>query len=104
MKHPIQTKHCFFAPYEGANVNMPSRTNEEDTPLHTVARYGVPELLALYLSHGASVDAVNSLQETALMTAAFWAYDTKKQIYSQDHHLVCRLLLDHHAGTFKRTK
>ncbi|KAI3358493.1 hypothetical protein L3Q82_014910, partial [Scortum barcoo] len=82
---------------KGADINMPSHNNEEDTPLHTAARFGVPELVALYLAHGATVDAVNSLQETPLMTAAFWAFDTKEQIYSQDHHIVCRLLLDHHA-------
>ncbi|XP_051247204.1 ankyrin repeat and SOCS box protein 4 [Dicentrarchus labrax] len=82
---------------KGAKVNMPSQSHDEETPLHTVARFGVPELLALYLNHGASVDAVNFLQETPLMTAAFWAFDPKEQIYSQDHHLVCRLLLDHHA-------
>ncbi|XP_018522559.2 ankyrin repeat and SOCS box protein 4 [Lates calcarifer] len=82
---------------KGAKVNMPSHNNEEDTPLHTAARFGVPELAALYLIHGASVDAVNSFQETPLMTAAFWAFDTKEQIYSEDHHFVCRLLLDHQA-------
>ncbi|XP_049459255.1 ankyrin repeat and SOCS box protein 4 isoform X1 [Epinephelus fuscoguttatus] len=82
---------------KGANVNEPSNNNEEVTPLHTAARFGVPELAALYLAHGASVNAVNSLQETALMTACFWAFDAKEQTYSQDHHLVCRLLLDHHA-------
>lgn len=87
-------------PHEGAEVNMPSQNNEEDTPLHTAARFGVPELVALYLAHGASVDAVNSLQETPLMTAVFWTFDTKEQIYSQDHHIVCRLLLDHQAGEF----
>lgn len=86
--------------HEGADVNMPSNNKDEDTPLHTAARFGVPELVALYLGHGASVDAVNSLQETPLMTAAFWTFDAKEQIYSQDHHLVCRLLLDHHASEF----
>ncbi|XP_036947869.1 ankyrin repeat and SOCS box protein 4 isoform X3 [Acanthopagrus latus] len=82
---------------KGAAVNVPSNSNEEDTPLHTVARFGVPQLLALYLAHGASVDVVNSAQETALMTAVFWSYDSKEQNYSQDHQIVCRLLLDHHA-------
>ncbi|XP_004547968.2 ankyrin repeat and SOCS box protein 4 [Maylandia zebra] len=82
---------------KGAKVNKASHNNEEDTPLHTAARFGVPELVALYLAHGASVNAVNSLQETPLMTAAFWAFDTKEQTYSQDHHLVCRLLLDYQA-------
>ncbi|XP_056153963.1 neurabin-1 [Lampris incognitus] len=82
---------------QGAKVNMPSHNNDEDTPLHTAARFGVPELVALYLAHGACVNAVNSRQETPLITAAFWALETKEQIYSQDHHLVCRILLDHKA-------
>ncbi|XP_074470115.1 ankyrin repeat and SOCS box protein 4 [Sebastes fasciatus] len=82
---------------KGAKVNTPGYNNEEDTPLHTAARFGVPELVALYLTNGASVDAVNSLQETPLMTACFWSFDSKEQLYSQDHHLVCRLLLDHQA-------
>ncbi|XP_034561086.1 ankyrin repeat and SOCS box protein 4 [Notolabrus celidotus] len=82
---------------KGANINMQSHSNEMETPLHTAAKFGVPELVALYLSHRASVDALNSLQETPLMTAAFWAFDTKEQIFSEDHHLVCRLLLDHQA-------
>lgn len=77
---------------------MHSHSNNEETPLHTAARFGVPELTALYLCHGASVDAVNSFQETPLMTAVFWAYDSKEQTYSQNHHLVCRLLLDQEAG------
>ncbi|TNN72166.1 Ankyrin repeat and SOCS box protein 4 [Liparis tanakae] len=83
---------------KGANLDMPSNNNEEDTPLHTAARFGIPELVAIYLANGASVDAVNSLQETPLMTACFWAFDAKEQSYSQDHHLVCRLLLDHQAN------
>ncbi|XP_034016745.1 ankyrin repeat and SOCS box protein 4 isoform X1 [Thalassophryne amazonica] len=82
---------------KGAKVNMPSQNNNEDTPLHTAARFGVPELVALYLAHGASVDALNSFQESPLLTAAFWAFDTKDQTYNQDHHLVCRILLDYKA-------
>ncbi|XP_036000915.1 ankyrin repeat and SOCS box protein 4 [Fundulus heteroclitus] len=82
---------------KGAKVNAASQDNKEDTPLHTAARFGVPELVALLLAHGASVDARNALQETPLMTAAFWAFDSKEQVYSQDHHFVCRLLLDHRA-------
>ncbi|XP_019945980.1 ankyrin repeat and SOCS box protein 4 [Paralichthys olivaceus] len=82
---------------KGAKINIPSYNNDEVTPLHTAARFGVPELVALYLAHGASVNAINSFQETPLITAAFWAFDTKEQIYSEDHHLVCRLLLDHQA-------
>ncbi|TKS88556.1 Ankyrin repeat and SOCS box protein 4 [Collichthys lucidus] len=82
---------------KGAKVNMPSHSNDGETPLHTVARLGVPELLALYLAHGATVDVVNSLQETPLITAAFWAFDAKEQSFSQNHRFICRLLLDHQA-------
>uniref|UniRef100_A0A3P9K1R6 Ankyrin repeat and SOCS box containing 4 n=1 Tax=Oryzias latipes TaxID=8090 RepID=A0A3P9K1R6_ORYLA len=82
---------------KGAKINMTSNNNEEDTPLHTAARFGVPELVALFLAHGASVNAVNILQETPLMTAVFWSFDSKEQTYSQDHYIVCRLLLDHQA-------
>ncbi|KAF7221670.1 transcript variant X1 [Nothobranchius furzeri] len=82
---------------EGARVNKASHNKEEDTPLHAAARFGIPELVALFLAHGASVDALNAYQETPLMTAVFWAFDSKQQIYSQDHHLVCRILLDHRA-------
>ncbi|XP_063755700.1 ankyrin repeat and SOCS box protein 4 isoform X2 [Eleginops maclovinus] len=82
---------------KGAKVNMPGDNNEADTPLHSAARFGVPELVALYLANGADVNAINSLQETPLMTACFWAFDSKEQMYSEDHHLVCRLLLDNQA-------
>ena len=77
---------------------MPSQNSDEDTPLHTAARFGIPELAALYLSHGGHVDALNSRLETPLITAAFWALDARLQTYSQDHHLVARILLDHNAG------
>lgn len=82
---------------KGGNVNMPSHNSEEDTPLHTAARFGVPELVALYLANGASVNAVNSHLETPLITAAFWTLDAREQTYSEDHHLLCRILLDHQA-------
>ncbi|XP_019905711.2 ankyrin repeat and SOCS box protein 4 isoform X2 [Esox lucius] len=81
----------------GADVNKPSQNKDENTPLHTAARLGIPELVALYISHGARVDALNSLNETPLITAAFWAMDVREQTYSEDHHLVCRILLDHGA-------
>ncbi|KAM9738266.1 ankyrin repeat and SOCS box protein 4 isoform 2-T2 [Menidia menidia] len=82
---------------KGADIEKAGENNEEHTPLHTAARFGVPELAALYLTHGASVNPLDSFGETPLMTAVFWAFDSKQQIYSQDHHLVCRLLLDHYA-------
>uniref|UniRef100_A0A3B4AAU6 SOCS box domain-containing protein n=1 Tax=Periophthalmus magnuspinnatus TaxID=409849 RepID=A0A3B4AAU6_9GOBI len=82
----------------GANVNIVSSNHDEVTPLHTAARFGIPELVGLYLLNGAQVDTVNSALETPLMTAAFWAYDSREQRYSPEHQLVCRLLLDHGAG------
>ena len=83
----------------GGKVNKASFNRDEDTPLHIAARFGVPELVALYLAHGAAVNAVNARLETPLFTAVYWAFDTmKEQPYSQDHHLVCRILLDHKAG------
>ncbi|XP_017548344.1 ankyrin repeat and SOCS box protein 4 isoform X1 [Pygocentrus nattereri] len=82
----------------GANVNAESHNSDEDTPLHTAARFGISELVALYAAHGANVDAVNARMETPLITAAFWAMDTREQTYSEDHHLVCRMLLDYGAN------
>ncbi|KAM9391141.1 ankyrin repeat and SOCS box protein 4 isoform 2-T2 [Salvelinus alpinus] len=94
----VEDKRMVLASYkQGGNVNKPSQSKDEETPLHTAARLGIPELVALYISHGAQVDAVNSLQETPLITAAFWALDIREQTYSEDHHLVCRILLDHGA-------
>ncbi|KAL2080275.1 hypothetical protein ACEWY4_024068 [Coilia grayii] len=82
----------------GAEVNMASQNNDEDTPLHTAARFGIPELTALYLSHGADINKGNARLETPLIVAAYWAFCTREQIFSPDHHLVCRLLLDHGAN------
>lgn len=77
---------------------MASHNCDEDTPLHTAARFGVPELTALYLGHNAHVDVGNSRLETPLITAAYWAFCQREQIFSPDHHIVCRLLLDHGAN------
>ncbi|KAK2886987.1 hypothetical protein Q8A67_015215 [Cirrhinus molitorella] len=82
---------------KGANINKPSEENQ-DTPLHTAARYGIPELVAFYIAHGADINAVNGYMETPLVTAAFWAMDIRERTYSSDHHLVCRILLDHNAN------
>uniref|UniRef100_A0AAV2K7I4 SOCS box domain-containing protein n=1 Tax=Knipowitschia caucasica TaxID=637954 RepID=A0AAV2K7I4_KNICA len=98
--------HCVSAQAEacarlllthGADVNAVSSSHDEVTPLHTAARFGVPELVALYLQHGARVDALDSSLETPLMTAVFWAYDSREQSYSPQHQQVCRLLLEHGA-------
>lgn len=82
---------------KGAKLNMPSEEHE-DTPLHTAARYGIPEMVAFYIAHGAAINAVNSYRETPLITAVFWAMDIRERTYSSDHHLVCRILLDHNAN------
>ncbi|XP_030644381.1 ankyrin repeat and SOCS box protein 4 [Chanos chanos] len=82
---------------KGANVNMTSHNSEEETPLHTAARYGLPEHTALYALHGADLNAMNSRGETPLITAAFWAMCPRERTYSSDHHLVCRILLDYGA-------
>ncbi|CAB1350742.1 unnamed protein product, partial [Coregonus sp. 'balchen'] len=66
---------CTVAHGDRGNVNKPSQSEDEDIPLHTAARLGIPELVALYISHGAQMDVVNSLQEMTLITAAFWNLD-----------------------------
>ncbi|XP_064204320.1 ankyrin repeat and SOCS box protein 4 [Anguilla rostrata] len=79
---------------KGAQVNKRSDNNDEDTPLHTAARFGLPEHIALYVRHGAHLDAPNARSETPLIVTAFWALSLREQLYSPDHHLVCRMLLD----------
>ncbi|XP_005480289.1 ankyrin repeat and SOCS box protein 4 [Zonotrichia albicollis] len=81
----------------GANVNIRTNNKDEETPLHVAARLGVPELVAFYVEQGAQVDALNAYMETPLACAAYWALHYKDQIYSQDHHLICRMLLDYKA-------
>lgn len=85
---------CF---YSGADVNKRSQNNDEDTPLHIAARLGIPELVGFYAAHRANVNAPNARFETPLITAAFWAMDAHEQTYSEQHHLVCRMLLDYGA-------
>ncbi|KAI2652837.1 Ankyrin repeat and SOCS box protein 4 [Labeo rohita] len=80
----------------GARIN--SIEENQDTPLHTAARYGIPELVAFYIAHGADINAVNGYMETPLITAAFWAMDIRERTYNSEHHLVCRILLDHNAN------
>ncbi|XP_063040981.1 ankyrin repeat and SOCS box protein 4 [Engraulis encrasicolus] len=82
---------------KGAEVNFVSQNNDEDTPLHTAARFGLAEMATFYLSHGADINKGNARMETPLISAAYWAFCSREQIYSTDHHLVCRILLDHGA-------
>lgn len=92
---------AFISPHHlslaGANVNIKTNNKDEETPLHVVARLGVPELVAFYVEQGAQVDALNAYMETPLACAAYWALHYKDQMYSQDHHLICRMLLDYKA-------
>ncbi|KAG2465004.1 ASB4 protein, partial [Polypterus senegalus] len=84
--------------WKGAKLDIHSDNRDADTPLHTAARFGIPELLSMYVTHGANVDSANGHMETPLITAAFWALNYKEQEYSTDHHLICRMLLDYKAN------
>ncbi|XP_006027805.1 ankyrin repeat and SOCS box protein 4 isoform X1 [Alligator sinensis] len=88
--------------WRGANVNIKTNNQDEETPLHTVARFGIPELVAFYVEQGANVDAINAHMETPLAYAAYWALQYKEQIYSTEHHLICRMLLDYKAEVNSR--
>lgn len=79
-------------------MNKPSYNNDEDSPLHIAARLGISELVGLYAAHGADVNVPNARMETPLIIAAFWAMDPREQTYSEQHHLVCRMLLDYGAN------
>ncbi|CAM4533013.1 ankyrin repeat and SOCS box protein 4 [Caretta caretta] len=88
--------------WRGANVNITTNNQDEETPLHTAARFGIPELVAFYVDQGANVDAVNAHMETPLASAAYWALRFKEQVYSMEHHLICRMLLDYKAEVNSR--
>lgn len=76
---------------------MKTNNQDEETPLHTAAHFGLSELVAFYVEHGAIVDSVNAHMETPLAIATYWALRFKEQEYSREHHLICRMLLDYHA-------
>ncbi|MGH0147412.1 UNVERIFIED_CONTAM: hypothetical protein FKN15_013727 [Acipenser sinensis] len=59
--------------WKGSNLDVHSNNNDEDTPLHTPAWFGLPELLALYGGCCADVDSINSYMETPLITTDFWS-------------------------------
>ncbi|XP_067860401.1 ankyrin repeat and SOCS box protein 4 isoform X2 [Heptranchias perlo] len=88
--------------WNGAKLNLQATNYHKETPLHIAARSGVPELVALYVDHGAVVDSINIYLETPLNTAIYWALDMKKQEYSTDHHLICRMLIDYGASVNAR--
>ncbi|OWK06245.1 ASB4 [Cervus elaphus hippelaphus] len=72
---PSSIKRAMPSKEPRANVNMKTNNQDEETPLHTAAHFGLPELVAFYVEHGAIVDSE----------------------YSRDHHLICRMLLDYKA-------
>ncbi|XP_062899885.1 ankyrin repeat and SOCS box protein 4 isoform X1 [Mobula hypostoma] len=84
--------------WNGAKLNAQAENDYKETPLHTAVRFGVPELVALYVDHGADVNSVNIYAETPLITAIYWALDMKEQKYSENHHLICRMLIDYGAS------
>ncbi|XP_015281874.1 PREDICTED: ankyrin repeat and SOCS box protein 18 isoform X2 [Gekko japonicus] len=77
----------------GAWVNQPSEETQE-APLHTAAKHGLYEHTHLYLRNGATVDAKNSLGETALGLACREAKERETQ---ESYLRVCRLLLSYGA-------
>ncbi|KAJ6666629.1 hypothetical protein lerEdw1_020353 [Lerista edwardsae] len=88
--------------WRGADVNIKTNNQDEETPLHTVARCGIPEMVAFYVEQGAAVDSANAHIETPLACAVYWALNGKEQTYSADHHLICRMLLDYKADVNSR--
>lgn len=83
-------------------MNIKTNNQDEETPLHTVARLGIPEMVAFYVDQGAAVDSPNAHRETPLAYAAYWACNVREQTYSTDHHLICRMLLDYKADVNSR--
>nr|XP_056713774.1 ankyrin repeat and SOCS box protein 4 [Euleptes europaea] len=88
--------------WRGADVNIKTNNQDEETPLHTVTRFGIPEMVAFYIEQGATVDSVNAHRETPLAYATYWAHNVREQTYSTDHHLICRMLLDYKAEVNSR--
>ncbi|XP_028927150.1 ankyrin repeat and SOCS box protein 4 [Ornithorhynchus anatinus] len=88
--------------WRGACVNLKSNNQDEETPLHTAARCGLPDLVSFYMEHGALVDSLNAHLETPLALATHWALRFKEQDYSSEHRLACRLLLDAKAAVNAR--
>lgn len=90
--------------WNGAKLNLQTENDYKETPLHIAARFGVSELVALYVDHGANVDSVNIYMETPLIAAIYWALDMKEQQYSTNHHLICRMLIDYGASVNVRER
>nr|XP_034985584.1 ankyrin repeat and SOCS box protein 4 isoform X2 [Zootoca vivipara] len=99
----VEDENLVLASYkQGADVNIRTNNQEEETPLHTVARCGIPEMVAFYVEQGAGVDCQNAHRETPLACAVYWALNGKEQTYSTDHHLICRMLIDYKANVNSR--
>ncbi|XP_020780186.2 ankyrin repeat and SOCS box protein 10 [Boleophthalmus pectinirostris] len=73
----------------GAAIN--GRTvDEDDTPLHTAARNGLPEHVDLYLRYGAQLDRPNDEGLTALNAACSQPQDATQL---ERYHRVCQILI-----------
>ncbi|XP_034160259.1 ankyrin repeat and SOCS box protein 18 isoform X2 [Pangasianodon hypophthalmus] len=81
----------------GANVDLPTE-EEEDTPLITVARHGLPHHAQLFLRYGANINHTSSSGETALGAACLEAQQKQGEDQAEGHFQVCRLLLSYGAN------
>uniref|UniRef100_A0A8C1JL02 Ankyrin repeat and SOCS box containing 18 n=1 Tax=Cyprinus carpio TaxID=7962 RepID=A0A8C1JL02_CYPCA len=81
----------------GAKVNLSSE-EEDESPLHVAARYGLPHHAQLYLQFGACVNHSSSSGETPL--GAVCGVPQEKTVDSQDEGYleICRLLLAYGAN------
>ncbi|XP_072902744.1 ankyrin repeat and SOCS box protein 18 isoform X1 [Hemitrygon akajei] len=77
-----------------ADVNQLTEEDQE-TPLHVVARQGLYSHAHLYLRYGASVDVMNVHQVSPLSCACASAADLAKQ---KDYLQVCKLLIAYSAN------
>lgn len=79
---------------------MKTNNQDEETPLHTAAHFGLAELVAFYVEHGAIVDSVNAHMETPLAIATYWALRFKEQEYSRDRSSANSFSSIHRARVF----
>lgn len=86
------TSACRCAKYllqHGAAINECS-ADEDDTPLHVVARNGLPEHTELYLRYGATADKQNNEGTTPLIAAC----SQRQELQDLPRYFkVCRILL-----------
>ncbi|XP_030643155.1 ankyrin repeat and SOCS box protein 18 [Chanos chanos] len=81
----------------GAKVNLSSE-EEEETPLHVAARFGLPHHAQLYLRYGASVNHTSSSGESPLGLACAEAQEKHSDDQDERYLQLCRLLLSYGAN------